>query len=289
MEVEFLANEIRSFTSGYPYLVSRLCKNIDEYLDKDWTAEGLTKAIKMTLNEPNTLFDDVIKNLENFEEIKAVVYEILVEGKQISYNSFAYEKGIMYGILAEREGRFIMHNKIFETLIYDYLIAQRDIRKMASRVTQVDKSEVFDNDKLDMEKLLLKFQEFMYAEYREEDERFYETHGRLIFLAYLKPILNGKGFSFVEPQTRQNKRMDIVITYSSEKHIVELKICPDKKSAERNQDHFTSLKGIEQLSEYMKEQKVKKGYLLVFNFNKNKKYSKEWIEIDGRRIFEVIL
>lgn len=64
MEVELLAKEIRSFTSGYPYLVSRLCKNIDEYLDKDWTLEGLTKAIKMTLNEPNTLFDDVVKILK---------------------------------------------------------------------------------------------------------------------------------------------------------------------------------------------------------------------------------
>lgn len=75
------------------------------------------------------------------------------------FNSFAYEKAIMYGILAEHEGRFVMHNKIFENLLYDYLIAQRDIRKMASKFTQVDKNEVLDNDKLDMEKLLLKFQE----------------------------------------------------------------------------------------------------------------------------------
>lgn len=218
-----------------------------------------------------------------------MVYEILVEGKQVSYNSFAYEKGIMYGILAEQEGRLVIHNKLFETLLYDYLIAQRDVRKMASRFTQVDKDEVLENHKLDMEKLLLKFQEFLYAEYREEDEHFYETNGRLIFLAYLKPILNGKGFSFVEPQTRQNKRMDIVITYGSEKHIVELKICPDKKSAERNQDHFTSPKVLEQLSTYMKEQKVDKGYLLVFNFNKNKKYTKEWIDFNDKKIFEVVV
>lgn len=278
MDIELLAKELRDFTNGYPYLVSRLCKNIDEYLDKEWTLEGLRKSIKMTLNEPNTLFDDVIKNVENFDEIKAAVYEILVEGKQISYNSFAYEKGIMYGILAENEGRFVMHNKIFETLLYDYLIAQRDVRKMASKITQVDKNEVLDNDKLDMEKLLSKFQEFMYAEYREEDEHFYETNGRLIFLAYLKPILNGKGFSFVEPQTRQNKRMDIVITYGGEKHIVELKIW--------NGEAYR-LKGIEQLTQYMKEQQVEKGYLLTFNFNKNKKYTKEWIEINSKKIFEV--
>jgi len=280
MDIELLAKEIRNFTNGYPYLVSRLCKNIDEYLDKDWTIEGLTKAIKMTLNETNTLFVDVIKNLENFEEIKAVVNEILIEGKQVSYNSFAYEKAIMYGILAEYEGRLVIHNKLFETLLYDYLIAQRNVRKMASRFTQVDKDEVLENDKLDMEKLLLKFQEFMYAEYREEDEHFYETNGRLIFLAYLKPILNGKGFSFVEPQTRQNKRMDIVITYGSDKHIVELKIW--------NGEAYR-LKGLEQLSTYMNEQKVDNGYLLIFNFNKNKKYTKEWIEFNDKKIFEVVV
>ena len=280
MDIELLAKEIRNFTNGYPYLVSRLCKNIDEYLDKDWTIEGLTKAIKMTLNETNTLFDDVIKNLENFEEIKAVVNEILIEGKQVSYNSFAYEKAIMYGILAEYEGRLVIHNRLFETLLYDYIIAQRNVRKMASRFTQVDKDEVLENDKLDMEKLLLKFQEFMYAEYREEDEHFYETNGRLIFLAYLKPILNGKGFSFVEPQTRQNKRMDIVITYGSDKHIVELKIW--------NGEAYR-LKGLEQLSTYMNEQKVDNGYLLNFNFNKNKKYTKEWIKFNDKKIFEVVV
>lgn len=61
---------------------------------------------------------------------------------------------------------------------------------MQKKILHLDKNEVLDNGKLDMEKLLSKFQEFLYAEYREEDERFYETHGRLIFLAYLKPILN---------------------------------------------------------------------------------------------------
>jgi hypothetical protein len=204
----------------------------------------------------------------------------------------------MYGILSETDGKLVMHNKVFETLLYEYLIAQMDIQEMASKFTQVDKSEVLDNNKLDMEKLLLKFQELCTFEKSTKcnqeliecnHEHFYETNGRLIFLAYLKPILNGIGFSFVEPQTRQNKRMDIVITYGGEKHIVELKICPDKKSAERNQDHFTSLKGIEQLTQYMKEQKVNTGYLLTFNFNKNKQYTGEWIEINGKRIFEVMV
>ncbi|WP_242952831.1 GxxExxY protein [Clostridium beijerinckii] len=74
--------------------------------------------------------------------------------------------------------------------------------------------------------------------------------------------------------------MDIVITYGNEKHIVELKLW--------NGEAYR-LKGLEQLSTYMEEQKVDKGYLLQFNFNKNKKYTKEWIEIKNKNIFEVIV
>ena len=280
MDSQLIANEIRNFTKGYPYLVSRICKNIDEYLDKEWTVEGVMKAIKMTLNEHNTLFDDVIKNIEKHEEIKNIVNEILVEGNQISYNVFAYEKGIMYGILDEKEGKLVIHNKIFESLLYDYLISQNEIQKLAAELTQIDKNEVMNNEKLDMQKILLKFQEFMYQQYRQNEEAFYEKNGRLIFLAYLKPILNGKGFSFVEPQTRQNKRMDIAIAYGNEKYIVELKIW--------NGEAYR-IKGLEQLLQYMKEEGVTEGYLLTFNFNKNKEYNSQWIDVGDRKIFEVII
>ncbi|MDP4146709.1 MAG: AAA-like domain-containing protein [Bacillota bacterium] len=161
MDTKLISEEIRSFTSGYPYLVSRICKNIDEYLERDWTVKGLEKAIKMTLNEHNTLFDDVIKNLENYEEIKAAVNEILVKGRHISYNPFVYEKGIMYGIFSEREGSLAIHNTIFEALLYDYLIAQKELQTLALRFPQIDKSDFIDSGKLNMEKLLLKFQEFI--------------------------------------------------------------------------------------------------------------------------------
>jgi hypothetical protein len=77
---------------------------------------------------------------------------------------------------------------------------------------------------LNMEQALFKFQKFMDEQYREEDEKFYGTNGKLIFLAYLKPILNGRGFSFVEAQTRENRRMDVVITFGAEQFVVELKI-----------------------------------------------------------------
>ncbi len=280
MDTGLLAGEIRKFTNGYPYLVSRLCKNIDEYLEKDWTLKGIEESVKMTLKEKSTLFDDVIKNIENNEEIKAVINEMLIEGRKISYNLHAYEQGIMYGIFTEKEGKLAIHNKIYEELIYNYLLEQKNIRDMYMRFTAVDENQFISHGKLDMERCLLKFQEVMYQEYRQENERFYETFGWLIFLAYLKPIINGKGFSFVEVQTRGSKRMDVVVTYGSEKFIVELKVWNGEKYEE---------KGLEQLAGYLEAQGLDNGYMVVFNFNKNKEYAKQRIQVEGKSIFEVVV
>ena len=280
MDTGFISEEIKKFTGGYPYLVSRLCKNIDEYLDRDWTLKGLEDAIRMTLNERSTLFDDVIKNIENNPDLKALVYEILVEGREIPYNPIAYEKGIMYGVLTARNGKLAIHNSIFESLIYDYLLAQEKMRSMAAKFANVDKSGFIGDNLLDMEQVLLKFREFMNEQYRQEDERFYETSGRLIFLAFMKPILNGRGFSFVEAQTRENRRMDMVITFGSQKFVVELKIWNGQKYEE---------KGLKQLAGYLDIQKLNTGYIIVFNFNKNKESTSQWLKVDGKDVFEVIV
>lgn len=72
--------------------------------------------------------------------------------------------------------------------------------------------------------------------------------------------------------------MDVVITFDRKKYIVELKIWNGKKYEE---------KGLKQLSEYLEIQGLKTGYMLVFNFNKNKKYKLEWLKIGSKDIFEV--
>lgn len=278
--IGLIADEIYNLTNGYPFLVSDICLIIDEELDRDWTLNGVYTAIKEILKEKNTLFEDVIKNIENNEDVKSIVYEILVKGIKINYNPDAYEIGIMYGIFDERNGKLSIHNKIFEERIYNYLIEQKKIRELSARFTSVNESQLIENGSLNMEKVLLKFQEFMYEEYRREDEKFYETNARLIFLAYLKPILNSRGFSFVEAQTRENRRMDVVITFGNEKHVVELKIWNGKKQED---------KGLNQLADYLEFQKLNTGYMIVFNFNKNKEYTSKWNNMREKHIFEVIV
>lgn len=271
---------ISSYTSGYPYLVSRICKIIDERLDKQWDIPGVQAAIKDILNEKSTLFDDVMKNIQNNKDIKRTVYNLLIKGQSITYNYDAYEKGIMYGLFAQNGGKLVIHNKIFEERIYNYLLEDEKLLEMSEGITQVSINQFIEHGELNMEKVLLKFQEFMYEEYRQEDERFYETHGRMIFLSFLKPILNGVGFRYVEPVTRQNKRMDLILTFNQKQYIVELKIWNGKKYEE---------KGISQLCEYLDIHRHDTGYLLVFNFNSNKELKAEWINVGTKKIFEVMV
>lgn len=78
----------------------------------------------------------------------------------------------------------------------------------------------------------------------------------MIFLAFLKPIINGKGFDFKEVQISQEKRLDVVITYLDQKYIVELKIWRGKEYHQQ---------GLQQLADYLESQNMDQGYRLIFN------------------------
>lgn len=65
---------------------------------------------------------------------------------------------------------------------------------------------------------------YMKENYSSIDEKFIEREGRLIFLVFITPIINGTGFALKEVQVSDEKRLDIVITYNKFKYIIELKI-----------------------------------------------------------------
>ena len=131
---------------------------------------------------------------------------------------------------------------------------------------------------LNIEKILKRFQQFMKEQYSSKDQEFIEHHGRLLFLAFIKPIINGTGFDFKEVQVSEEKRLDVVITYNSFKYIIEMKIWRGLKYHED---------GVKQLCDYLDIHGLDKGYLLVFNFNKNKEFKEERINIEGKEIFQV--
>ena len=185
----------------------------------------------------------------------------------------------MFGIFKEKNHEVAISNVIFETYLYDYLVS---IKSREHAFMSPERNRFVHEGRLDVPLILTKFQELMRSEYREEDEKFIEQQGRLLFLCFLKPIINGTGFYYVEPETRNNTRMDIVIAYGEEEHIIELKIW--RGDAYRKD-------GITQLEGYMDNRNAKVGYLVSFSFLKEKEYKNGWIDdvSAGKRVFEVVV
>ena len=75
----------------------------------------------------------------------------------------------------------------------------------------VKSSFVAEDGSLNIVKILQRFQQFMKEQYSAKDKEFIEHHGRLLFLAFIKPIINGTGFDFKEVQISEEKRLDLVI------------------------------------------------------------------------------
>lgn len=99
-------------------------------------------------------------------------------------------------------------------------------------------------------------------------------------MLYLKPIINGTGNCYLEAQTRDARRTDVIVDYLGEQFIVELKIWHGNEYNER---------GEEQLIDYLEYYHKDKGYMLSFNFNKNKKIGVKEIQIGDRTIVEAVV
>jgi hypothetical protein len=226
------------------------------------------------------LFDDLIKNIENDKDIYNLIDRIIISGDEIPFtlSNITISKCFMYGIIKEENSRCKVNNRIFELFIYNHMTTRLIIDNRT--ITKYNFKENFINDdgSLNIELILIKFQQFMKEQYSSIDADFIEREGRLLFLAFIKPIINGVGFDFKEVQISEEKRLDIVITYHSFKYIIELKIWNGQKYHE---------KGIRQLYDYLDVFSEYKGYLIIYNFNKNKEYKQEKINLKDKEIFAV--
>lgn len=221
MDTETVAQEIYQYTSGYPYLVSAICKILDEELPGHkrfsenrgiWTREGIGEAVKIILTSGTLLFDSMVKQLDTFKDLKNVIQEILYQGKKIPFSpgERAINLGRMFGFLREDHGSVAITNRIFEMFLF----------------------------------------------------------------------INGAGNYYIEAQTRDARRTDVIVDYLGEQFIVELKIWHGSEYHEQ---------GRQQLTEYLDYYHQDKGYLLSFNFNKKKEQGIRTIRIGNKTIVEAVV
>jgi len=201
MDTAAMAELLYDYTSGYPFLTSRLCKIMDEgcpgLSDKKaaWSRQGVLEAVKILLSESNTLFDDMVKKLSDFPELKEMLSAILFRGEKIPYNSdsHAIQTGVLFGFLRNSENNAVISNRIFETRLYNLFLSEEVMNFVLYKAASLDKNRFIINGELNMELILEKFMETFSDIYADADEAFLEENGRRFFLLYLKPIINGVG------------------------------------------------------------------------------------------------
>ena len=281
MDIKAISEEIYKYTTGYPFMVSYICKMIDEQLQREWTSESIVKAVKKLVEGGSTLMDDLSKNLENNSEFREFMYSVSVNSESFSFSLLnpMVNMGNMFSYIRNKNGRVVIHNLIFEEALFMYFTLDYAI-KNKGKLSPFQLNYV-RNGHLNMEHVVTRFRDLMHEEYRESTTPFLEKEGRLLFFTFLKPIINGIGFYYVEPQTRDNRRMDLVVTYDRQEFIVELKIWHGDKYEENGRD---------QLSLYLATRGMEEGYLVTFDFSKHKQMAEpQWIEWNGKQIFEVII
>ena len=149
-----------------------------------------------------------------------------------------------------------------------------------SKIEAPEKTQFVRGGKLDMEHVLARFVEYFEDVFGDADDGFVEENGRRLFLLYLKPIINGTGNYYVEARTRNRRRTDVVVDYAGEQYIIELKIWRGYKYREA---------GEQQLADYLHGYRQAEGYLLSFNFNRDKQPGMRTIECDGCTIVEAMV
>lgn len=207
MNIQEMAEEIYQYTSGYPVLVSSICK----YLDEKIIGNGI------------------------FEKMQQIWTQ----------------KGV--------------EEELSNTIV-----------RMAKR----DKSYFIHDGQLDMDTVMRKFVEYFHDIYGQNNDRFVEDNGRKLFQLYLKPIINGIGNYYIEAQTRDARRTDIIVDYLGEQFIIELKIWHGNEYNQR---------GVRRLRDYLDYYHKNKGYLLSFNFNKTKETGMREIRIGDKMIVEAVV
>lgn len=250
-DIRMAAKMIYDYTAGYPFLVSRICKIIDEHIlnesrNQSWSKDIILEAVRILLSEKNTLFESMINKLSDFPELRDMIHALLFIGKSIVYNpdNRAIDIAIMFGFAKVEDNLVVIANRIFETRLYNMFLSSAELQNSTIyKASLQDKNQFIVNGFLNMDLVMAKFVQHFTELYGDCQETFIEETGRRYFLLYLRPIINGTGNYYIESRTRDMRR-----TYH-----------------------------------------LKKGYLLSFSFNKNKAVGINEHHFDEMCILEAIV
>ncbi len=291
MDIQTVAEEIYQYTSGYPVLVSSICKRIDEKISGKegfetpaaaWSEAGIAKAVKDMLRESTPLFESMVKQLDLYKSLRDMIEGIIYQGRIVPFSpdEKSVSIGVMFDFLVEKDGHVAIANRIFEMYLLNLFMTQEAIESGAYLRGESDRVLFIRDNRLDMDFILAKFVDYFTEICCEKDEEFLEKYGRKMFLLYLKPIINGVGNYYIVAQTRDARRTDVIVDYGGEQFVIEMKIWHGDEYNRR---------GEQQLMEYLDYFHQKKGYMISFNFNTQKETGVKTLLFGDKTIVEAVV
>ena len=171
LDLDYFAEKMHYYTSGHPFLVSKLAEIIAEEIlrenESSWNQEYLEQAVKIILAKDLPNFETLIKNIENNNDLEDICIDLIVDGRKITYNldNPTIEKGELYGIFKNDNGSLKIHNRIYEQRIYNYLISKIENSMEGDAFDFRD--SFIDNGQLNLKAVLERFQVFIKEQYSD--------------------------------------------------------------------------------------------------------------------------
>ena len=208
--------------------------------------------------------------------------DILYSGERVQYNAYkkSFEIATMFNYITNDNGAVKISSRILETWLYELFYVEDGMVSEMTSMSGFDKNQFIENGQLNIEKIIQRFIVHYNDIYGDTDEKFHERECRKYFMFYVKPIINGVGNYYIESQTRDLLRTDMIIDYLGHQYVIEMKIWRGNSYNER---------GEKQLLEYLDYYHLNKGYLVSFCFNKNKQPGVHTVQIGDREIVEGVV
>jgi hypothetical protein len=245
-------------TAGQPWLINRLgtilTVEIKPETTEPITADDVESAIKRLLKERNSHFDNLIEKARLYKEsFVAVIFNGVEHNPDDEDQSWLEQ----FGLIKEKNEKVEAANTIYKRRFLKSFFQESGAVADTSL-----KSYFTRNGLLDMASILSDFEEYIIrsgvnAFY--SGKKPYEKTGQFLLTAWLYQFVErGKGDLRFETPTGLG-RMDILLTYSGRKYIVETKI--NRSNLEK-----TLVKAIDQLCEkYLLTEQSDEGCIVVFD------------------------
>ncbi len=256
MNEDKMADLLYNETCGYPFLVSKLCKLMDEEISKAeggraqaWTVSGFMDALKILTTEKNTLYESIIGKVITYPELNDILQDKIFNGQTVAYTATnpVIDLAAMFGIIRNVDGAAVPANKIFAKVLSDYYLSLDEMKSLEIyKASQQEKGQFISNGRLNMRLVI---------------ERF-------------------AGHYSLEAVTTNENRTDLIVYYQRDFFIIEMKVWRGPKKHQE---------GEKQLLGYMEEYHQETGYLITFNFNKTKSPGIEVVKIGQKSLIEAVI